>query len=144
MADNNTPAASLGGISEEARKRVEELIEEEEGAHNRYQGVLAVLLTAAAVVMSLFHLYSAVEIVPAYILRPVHVAFALALAGQIVEIGSVFHGQHRGNGGECRGMAEFEAVMITPFPAGPTPAFRKNHGLQSVFLYRRHTQAAGD
>ena len=79
MADNNTPAASLGGISEEARKRVEELIEEEEGAHNRYQGVLAVLLTAAAVVMSLFHLYSAVEIVPAYILRPVHVAFALAL-----------------------------------------------------------------
>lgn len=79
MADNTTPAASLGGISEEARKRVEELIEEEEGAHNRYQGVLAVLLTAAAVVMSLFHLYSAVEIVPAYILRPVHVAFALAL-----------------------------------------------------------------
>ena len=79
MSDNNTPAVSLGGISEEARKRVEELIEEEEGAHNRYQGVLAVLLTAAAVVMSLFHLYSAVEIVPAYILRPVHVAFALAL-----------------------------------------------------------------
>ncbi len=79
MADNNTPAVSLDGISEEARKRVEELIEEEEGAHNRYHGVLAVLLTAAAVVMSLFHLYSAVEIVPAYILRPVHVAFALAL-----------------------------------------------------------------
>jgi TRAP transporter 4TM/12TM fusion protein len=79
MADNNTPAESLGGISEEARKRVEELIEEEEGAHNRYRGVLAVLLTAAAVVMSLFHLYSAVEIVPAYILRPIHVAFALAL-----------------------------------------------------------------
>ena len=41
--------------------------------------MLAVILTAAAVVMSLFHLYSAVEIVPAYILRPVHVAFALAL-----------------------------------------------------------------
>ena len=79
MSDNNTPTVSLDGISEEARKRVEELIEEEEGAHNRYRGVLAVMLTAAAVVMSLFHLYSAVEIVPAYILRPVHVAFALAL-----------------------------------------------------------------
>lgn len=79
MADNNTPAESLGGISEEARKRVEELIEEEEGAHNRYRGALAVCMTAAAVVMSLFHLYSAVEIVPAYILRPIHVAFALAL-----------------------------------------------------------------
>ena len=79
MSDNNAQTVSLDGISEEARKRVEELIEEEEGAHNRYRGVLAVILTAAAVVMSLFHLYSAVEIVPAYILRPVHVAFALAL-----------------------------------------------------------------
>ena len=79
MSDNNSQTVSLDGISEKARKRVAELIEEEEGAHNRYRGVLAVILTAAAVVMSLFHLYSAVEIVPAYILRPVHVAFALAL-----------------------------------------------------------------
>ena len=66
-------------LSEEARKRVEELIEEEEGAHNRYKGFLAVMLTIAAVIMSLFHLYAAVEIVPAYVLRPLHVAFALAL-----------------------------------------------------------------
>jgi TRAP transporter 4TM/12TM fusion protein len=36
-------------------------------------------MTLCAVVMSLFHLYAAVEIVPAYILRPIHVAFALAL-----------------------------------------------------------------
>lgn len=79
MADNNAAAADIGGISEEARKRVEELIEEEEGAHNRYRGALAVFMTACAVVMSLFHLYAAVEIVPAYILRPIHVAFALAL-----------------------------------------------------------------
>jgi len=79
MADNSTPAENLDGISEEARKRVEELIEEEEGAYNRYRGALAVFMTACAVVMSLFHLYSAVEIVPAYILRPIHVAFALAL-----------------------------------------------------------------
>ena len=66
-------------LSDDARKRVEELIEEEEGAHNRYSGALAVFLTFAAVVMSLFHLYAAVEIVPAYMLRPIHVAFALAL-----------------------------------------------------------------
>ena len=66
-------------LSEEARKRVEELIEEEEGVHNRYRGVLAVMLTLAAVVMSLFHLYAALEIVPAYRLRPIHVAFALVL-----------------------------------------------------------------
>ncbi len=67
------------GISEAARKRVEELIEEEEGIHNRYGGMLAVFLTIAAVVMSLFHLYAAVEIVPAFILRPTHVAFTLVL-----------------------------------------------------------------
>lgn len=66
-------------LSDDARKRVEELIEEEEGAHNRYTGALAVFLSLAAVVMSLFHLYAAVEIVPAYQLRPLHVAFALAL-----------------------------------------------------------------
>src|SRR5204862_1378163 len=61
------------------RRRLEEYMEEEEGALNKYQGSLAVLMTALAVVMSLFHLYAAVEIVPAYLLRPVHVAFALAL-----------------------------------------------------------------
>jgi len=66
-------------MSEDARRRVEELFEEEEGIHNRYTGVLAVLLTLAAVGMSLFHLYAAIYIVPAYILRPVHVALALAL-----------------------------------------------------------------
>ncbi len=66
-------------LSGEARKRVAELIEEEEGAHNRYTGALAVMLTLAAVIMSLFHLYAAVEIVPAFMLRPIHVAFALTL-----------------------------------------------------------------
>ncbi|MGE0557965.1 MAG: TRAP transporter permease [Burkholderiales bacterium] len=74
---NVTPGGMV--LSDDARKRVEELIEEEEGAHNRYTGALAVFLSVAAVVMSLFHLYAAVEIVPAYQLRPLHVAFALAL-----------------------------------------------------------------
>jgi len=66
-------------ISADALKKAEEYVEEEEGAHNRYTGVLAVLIAAAAVIMSLVHLYAAVEIVPAYLLRPIHVAFALAL-----------------------------------------------------------------
>ncbi|MDP1718535.1 MAG: C4-dicarboxylate ABC transporter permease, partial [Burkholderiales bacterium] len=81
MATNDTEQLNLDEIvlSDEARKRVEELIEEDEGAHNRYGGALAVFLTACAVVMSLFHLYAAVEIVPAYMLRPIHVAFALVL-----------------------------------------------------------------
>src|SRR5438477_4113073 len=66
-------------LTEAQKKRLEEFIEEEEGALNRYKGPLAVLMTGLAVVMSVFHLYAAVGIVPAYILRPVHVAFALGL-----------------------------------------------------------------
>ena len=81
------------GISDEARKRVEELIEEEEGIHNRYGGVLAVCLSVAAVVMSLFHLYAAVEIVPAFILRPTHVALTLAMVFLIFPAASRF--RHR-------------------------------------------------
>jgi len=87
------PLRNEGALSEEARRRVEELIEEEEGAHNRYTGVLAVVLTALAVAMSLFHLYAAVEIVPAYRLRPIHVAFALTLVFLIFPIAKRY--QHR-------------------------------------------------
>jgi TRAP transporter 4TM/12TM fusion protein len=79
MSENQPPAQDDVVISTEALKKAEEFIEEEEGAHNRYGGALAVFLTACAVVMSLFHLYAAVEIVPAYMLRPIHVAFALTL-----------------------------------------------------------------
>jgi len=93
MGDKDNPALGDVVISEEALKRVEELIEEEEGAHNRYTGVLAIMLTACAVVMSLFHLYAAVQIVPAYILRPIHVAFALALVFLMFPIAKRF--RHR-------------------------------------------------
>src|SRR5687768_4359208 len=78
-AEEKSPPQGDAAISAEALKRAEEYIEAEEGAHNRYKGALAVFATAAAVVMSLFHLYAAVEIVPAYLLRPIHVAFALTL-----------------------------------------------------------------
>jgi len=78
-ADHSTQPNGEPVISEAALKKAEEFIEEEEGAHNRYTGMLGILMTVAAVAMSLFHLYAAVEIVPAYILRPVHVALALAL-----------------------------------------------------------------
>ena len=83
-------ALSEAALSDDARKRVAELIEEEEGAHNRYTGVLAVMLTLAAVIMSLFHLYAAVEIVPAFRLRPIHVAFALTLVFLLFPIAKRF------------------------------------------------------
>src|ERR1700755_183193 len=72
-------AAEEVQLTEEQKQRLQEFIEEEEGAVNRYKGWLAVALTLLAVLMSIFHLYAAVRIVPAYILRPVHVAFALGL-----------------------------------------------------------------
>jgi TRAP transporter 4TM/12TM fusion protein len=67
-------------ISEEALRKAEEYIEEEEGAANRMKGLLGGFLTLVAVVMSLFHLYSAYAIVPTQTLRLIHVAFVLFLS----------------------------------------------------------------
>ena len=66
-------------IDVEALKKAEEYIEEEEGATNKLRGWLGVFVTAVAVVMSVFHLYSAYAIVPAQVMRPVHVGFVLFL-----------------------------------------------------------------
>ncbi|TMG80591.1 MAG: TRAP transporter large permease subunit, partial [Betaproteobacteria bacterium] len=79
IIDDGKTIAQEAPLTEEQKKRLEEFIEEEEGALNRYKGTLAVVMTGLAVVMSVFHLYAAVRIVPAYVLRPVHVAFALGL-----------------------------------------------------------------
>ena len=54
-------------------------IEEEEGAVSRFRGWLGRVTTVLLVVMSLYHLYAAVDIVPAQVLRPVHVGFLLLL-----------------------------------------------------------------
>ncbi|HEY2968136.1 MAG TPA: TRAP transporter fused permease subunit [Casimicrobiaceae bacterium] len=66
-------------VTDERLKKAEEFIEEEEGAVSRFKGWLDRATTALLVVMSLFHLYAAVEIVPAQVLRPVHVGFVLLL-----------------------------------------------------------------
>ena len=67
------------GVDADALARAERFVEEEEGATNRYAGWLGVALTAAAVVMSVFHLYAAYGIVPTHVLRPVHLGFVLFL-----------------------------------------------------------------
>lgn len=67
-------------ISEEALKKAEEFIEEEEGAANKLSGVLSAFITFAAVAMSAFHLYTAYGIVPTQTLRPLHVAMVLFIA----------------------------------------------------------------
>jgi TRAP transporter 4TM/12TM fusion protein len=67
-------------VDEEKLKKAEEFIEEEEGAANKFAGPLAAFLTFVAVVMSVFHLYTAYAIVPTQTLRPVHVGFVLFLS----------------------------------------------------------------
>jgi TRAP transporter 4TM/12TM fusion protein len=66
-------------VSEEALHRAQEFIEEEEGAANRLTGWAAAFLTLLAVGVSIYHLYAAYGIVPAQVLRPVHVALVLFL-----------------------------------------------------------------
>ncbi|MCC7016125.1 MAG: TRAP transporter fused permease subunit [Rhodospirillales bacterium] len=64
---------------EDVQHKIEEYIEAEEGAFNRYKGFMAILLTALAVGSTLFHLYTAVGIVSPNVLRPVHVGIVLTL-----------------------------------------------------------------
>ena len=87
-------------LDERTAAQVEALIEEEEGAQNRFRGWLAVLCTAGAVSMSVFHIYAAMagtpalewtglpvvlewlgigSLVPTLYQRYIHVAFMLGL-----------------------------------------------------------------
>jgi TRAP transporter 4TM/12TM fusion protein len=73
------PEAAADALDEATAARVEALIEEEEGAQNRFSGWLGYGATALALAMSLFHLWAAWDIVPTTTLRFVHVGFALVL-----------------------------------------------------------------
>jgi TRAP transporter 4TM/12TM fusion protein len=80
MTDQSAAVASEAAVvSEEALHKAQEFIEEEEGAANKLTGWMAAGLTLLAVGVSLYHLYTAYGIVPAQVLRPVHVAMVLAL-----------------------------------------------------------------
>jgi TRAP transporter 4TM/12TM fusion protein len=66
-------------VDEEARRKAEEFVEKEEGAASHFKGWTDQALTAVAVAMSLFHFYAASAVIPAQILRAIHVAFVLFL-----------------------------------------------------------------
>ncbi|MBK5957260.1 C4-dicarboxylate ABC transporter permease [Rhodoplanes elegans] len=68
-----------GAISDEALRKAEAYIEQEEGAANRLSGRAGLIVTTIAVVSTLFHLYAAYAIVPTQELRYVHVGFVLVL-----------------------------------------------------------------
>jgi len=80
-------------ISEEALKRAEEVIEQEEGVQNKFTGAMAVFITLVAIAMSLFHLYASYEIVRTEVLRATHVAFVLFLTFLIFPVARRF--RHR-------------------------------------------------
>jgi TRAP transporter 4TM/12TM fusion protein len=80
-------------VSEEALRRAEEMIEREEGVHNRFAGWRAGLVATIAVVMSLFHLYTAYAIVRPEHLRATHVAFVLVLTFLVFPVARRF--RHR-------------------------------------------------
>src|SRR5438094_4193405 len=80
MSEIAKPAADQPAIDAEALRKAEQFIEAEEGASNKLRGALGIFASATAVVMSLFHLYTAYAIVPTQVLRPVHVGFVLFLS----------------------------------------------------------------
>src|SRR5437764_834180 len=80
-------------ISEDALKRAEEMIEQEEGVQNKFTGAMAAFITAVAVAMSLFHLYASYSIVRTEVLRATHVAFVLFLCYLIFPVARRF--RHR-------------------------------------------------
>src|SRR5258706_4766995 len=80
MSENKRPQREVDPVvTDEALKKAEEYIEEEEGAINKLPGALGVFTTALAVIMSVFHLYAAYGIMPTHVLRGIHVAFILFL-----------------------------------------------------------------
>jgi TRAP transporter 4TM/12TM fusion protein len=79
MSEIERPAPDEPVVDAEALKKAEVYIEAEEGATSKLRGTLGVFVAAVAVVMSVFHLYTAYAIVPTQTLRPVHVGFVLFL-----------------------------------------------------------------
>jgi TRAP transporter 4TM/12TM fusion protein len=78
-ADDRTLLRGSAAISEEALKKAAQYIEADEGATNRLAGWLGTFVAAAAIVMSLFHLYAAMSILQAHVQRGIHVSFVLFL-----------------------------------------------------------------
>ena len=74
-----TAPAAEPVVTEQQLEKAAAFIAAEEGAHHRFTGAWGHCLFAAAVLMSLFHLYAAYGIVTTNTLRYVHVGFTLAL-----------------------------------------------------------------
>ncbi len=90
MAEEVKAGAESQVISEEQLRKAEEYVQQEEGAANRLAGWVGITVTGIAVVMTLFHLYAAYDIVPTQELRYIHVAFVLLLSFLLFPLASRF------------------------------------------------------
>lgn len=93
QAERAELSAATAAIDAAALQKAEEYIEQEEGAANKLKGWLAAFVTLAAVVMSVYHLYTAYAIVPAQTLRATHLAFVLFLCFLVFPVAARF--RHR-------------------------------------------------
>ncbi|MGQ3299560.1 TRAP transporter permease [Reyranella sp.] len=66
-------------LSDEEKRKIEELVEQEEGGIHRFVGWWGTFLTFIAFTMTIFHLYAAASTVDTQSLREIHVAYALSL-----------------------------------------------------------------
>jgi TRAP transporter 4TM/12TM fusion protein len=87
------PEVPQGALDDATARRVEELIEQEEGAQNTLPGLLGHAAVLIALGMSLFHLWAAWDIVPTTTLRYVHVGFAMVLGFALFPVARRF--RHR-------------------------------------------------
>jgi TRAP transporter 4TM/12TM fusion protein len=87
------PEARDADLDSGTVRRIEALIEQEEGVQSRFGGILGALATAIALAMSLFHLWAAWDIVPTTVLRYVHVGFAMVLGFYLFPVAKRF--RHR-------------------------------------------------
>ncbi|MCX7966796.1 MAG: TRAP transporter fused permease subunit, partial [Syntrophorhabdaceae bacterium] len=67
-------------LTEEQKKKLEEIIEEEEGVTRKVTGFWNIAITTLAVAMSLFAIYATIFPVTTQILRGLHVAFMIVLS----------------------------------------------------------------
>ncbi|MBM3600334.1 MAG: TRAP transporter fused permease subunit [Alphaproteobacteria bacterium] len=79
MAEDVLGTVHGGVVDDKALKKADAFVEQEEGVISRHRGWLGHAVMAIAVIMTLFHLYAAYDIVSAQVLRPIHVGFVLTL-----------------------------------------------------------------
>jgi TRAP transporter 4TM/12TM fusion protein len=80
-------------LTEEQKKRIEELIEDEEGVTRKVTGFWDMAITVLAVAMSLFAILSAITPVTTQILRGIHVAFLLTISFLYYPMAKKFKGK---------------------------------------------------